>query len=269
MAFFMGTIYSKSMLQDTAFNVILPHDGRRYIWTEPPKTLILLHGLSDSAATWIRRTAIERYAERYNLAVIIPEVQRSWYQDMVYGVRAFHYITEEVLDIAEKMFHVSTKREDVLIAGLSMGGYGALRCALEKPEKFKYCGAFSGAYDLKDMYRMSTEPGGESVLTGLVEDYGAIFGERKEVPKEVEIPEIICKVKNKPVQPSVYMMCGTEDFLYKQTCKVRELCEQSLSDFCYEEWPGHHEWDMWDEAIERMLKLFLGKGRIDFQNQDK
>ena len=102
-----------------------------------------------------------------------------------------------------------------------------------------------------------------------MEDYGAIFGERKEVPKEVEIPEIICKVKNKPVQPSVYMMCGTEDFLYKQTCKVRELCEQSLSDFCYEEWPGHHEWDMWDEAIERMLKLFLGKGRIDFQNQDK
>lgn len=54
MAFFMGTIYSKSMLQDTSFNVILPHDGRRYIWNEPPKTLILLHGLSDSAATWIR-----------------------------------------------------------------------------------------------------------------------------------------------------------------------------------------------------------------------
>ena len=80
-------------------------------------------------------------------------------------------------------------------------------------------GAFSGAYDLKDMYRMATEPGGESVLTGLVEDYGAIFGERKEVPKEVEIPEIICKVKNKPVQPSVYMMCGTEDFLYNRPVK--------------------------------------------------
>ena len=266
MAFFMGTIYSKSMLQDTSFNVILPHDGRRYIWNEPPKTLILLHGLSDSAATWIRRTAIERYAERYNLAVIIPEVQRSWYQDMVYGVRAFHYITEEVLDIASKMFHISTKREDVLIAGLSMGGYGALRCALEKPEKFGCCGAFSGAYDLKDMYRMGTGPDGDSVLEGLADDYGAIFVEKKEVPEEVEIPEIISKVKNKSVQPRVYMMCGTEDFLYKQTCKVRELCEQSLSDFTYEEWPGHHEWDMWDEAIERMLKLFLGEGRIDFQD---
>lgn len=185
---------------------------------------------------------------------------------MVYGVRAFHYITEEVLDIASKMFHISTKREDVLIAGLSMGGYGALRCALEKPEKFGCCGAFSGAYDLKDMYRMGTGPDGDSVLEGLADDYGAIFGEKKEVPEEVEIPEIISKVKNKSVQPRVYMMCGTEDFLYKQTCKVRELCEQSLSDFTYEEWPGHHEWDMWDEAIERMLKLFLGEGRIDFQD---
>ena len=111
MAFFMGTIYSKSMLQDTAFNVILPHDGRRYIWTEPPKTLILLHGLSDSAATWIRRTAIERYAERYNLAVIIPEVQRSWYQDMVYGVRAFHYIRKRFWILLKKCFMFQQKEK--------------------------------------------------------------------------------------------------------------------------------------------------------------
>ena len=264
MAFFMGTIYSRAMLQDTSFNVILPHDGRRYIWKEPPKTLILLHGLSDSAATWIRRTAIERYAERYNLAVIIPEVQRSWYQDMVYGVRAFQYITEEVLDIASKMFHISTKREDVMIAGLSMGGYGALRCALEASDRFAYCGAFSGAYDLKDMYRMATEPGGDSVLEGLAEDYGAIFGEGKEVPAESEISDIIQKASKKKELPKVYMICGTEDFLYQQTCETRKLCEKYLPEFVYEEWPGHHEWDMWDEAIERMLKLFLGEGRKDF-----
>lgn len=264
MAFFIGTLYSKSLLQDTSFHVILPQDGRRYIWNEDPKTLILLHGLSDSAGTWVRRTAIERYAERYNLAVLMPEVQRSWYQNMVHGIKAYTYITEEVLDIAAKMFHLSTKREDVLIAGLSMGGYGALRCALSRPDRFGYCGAFSGAYDLEEMYRLANGPGGESVLNGLTADYGAIFQSEIKIPEEVKIQNVIRNAAEGALLPEVYMMCGTEDFMYGQTCKVRDLCKKVIPKFTYEEWPGHHEWDMWDEAIERMLKKFLGPGRKDF-----
>ena len=243
MAFFMGTVYSKALLQDTSFEVILPQDGRRYIWNDKPKTLILLHGLSDSAATWVRRTAIERYAERYNLAVLMPEVHRSWYQDMVYGVKAYKYITEEVLELAEKMFHLSTKREDTMIAGLSMGGYGALRCALES-DRFGYCGAFSGAYDLEDIYRMATTPGGDAVLEGMEEDYSAVFGENKVVPDSVKIETIIKNAADRKNYPKTYMMCGTEDFLYEHTRKARSLCEQVLPEFEYEEWSGYHEWDM-------------------------
>lgn len=264
MAYFTGTVYSKSLLQDTSFQVILPQDGRRYIWDGMPKTLILLHGLSDSAATWVRKTAIERYAERYDLAVIIPEVQRSWYQDMVYGTKAFTYITEEVPELAAKLFHLSIRREDMLIAGLSMGGYGALRCALERPDRFAYCGAFSGAYDLEEIYEMATQPGGESVLAGVPEDYTAIFGADRRVPETVKLPYLLDHLAPAELLPSVYMICGTEDFLYRQTCRVRELCRKKLPRFAYEEWPGHHEWDMWDEAIERMLKRFLGPGRVDF-----
>lgn len=264
MAFFMGTLYSKALLQDTSFHVILPQDGRRYIWNENPKTLILLHGLSDSAGTWVRRTAIERYAERYNLAVLMPEVQRSWYQDMVRGAKAYTYITDEVLTVAEKMFHLSTKREDVLIAGLSMGGYGALRCALSRPDRFGYCGAFSGAYDLEEMYRLANEPGGESVLQGLIADYSAIFPSATEIPDEVKIENVISKAAGSALLPEVYMMCGTDDFLYSQTCRVKNLCKEAIPQFTYEEWPGCHEWNMWDEAIEKMLVKFLGPGRKDF-----
>ncbi|MDO4522804.1 MAG: alpha/beta hydrolase family protein [Eubacteriales bacterium] len=266
MAFFMGTVYSKELLQDTSFHVILPHDGRRYEGKGNPKTLILLHGLSDSAATWVRRTSIERYAERYDLAVIMPEVHRSWYQDMVYGINAYKFITEEVLNLAANMFHVSTKKEDVLIAGLSMGGYGALRCALENPEKFGYCGAFSGAYDLKQLIQIASSPDGKDLLAGMVEDYGAIFGEKTQIPKEVTVKHIIKNAGDlKERLPKVYMMCGTEDILYPQTCEAKKLCETYLKEFIYEEWSGHHEWDMWDTAIEKMLQYFLGHGRRDFE----
>lgn len=264
MAYFVGNWYAKTLKQDTQVHIILPHDGRRYIWKETPKTLVLLHGLSDNSSTWVRKTAIERYVERYNLAVIIPEVQRSWYFDMVNGIHAFSYITEEIPDLADRLFHLSVKREDFLIAGLSMGGYGALRCALEAPEIYGYCGAFSGAYDLDDLIQRSKQEGALDLINGADREIPAIFGENMQTPKKYLIPQILEKnAADHKMQPKVYMVCGTEDFLYSQTVKVREACRKRLKEFYYEEWHGIHEWDVWDKAIERMLKLFLGEGRKD------
>ena len=85
-----------------------------------------------------------------------------------------------------------------------------------------------------------------------------------QTPKKYLIPQILEKnAADHKMQPKVYMVCGTEDFLYSQTVKVREACRKRLKEFYYEEWHGIHEWDVWDKAIERMLKLFLGEGRKD------
>ncbi len=253
------------MMQDTQLHVILPQDGRRYIWGEKPKTLILLHGLSDNAAAWVRHTSIERYAERYNLAVLMPEVQRSWYFDMEHGVSAYSYITKELPNLAAKLFHISTKREDMIIAGLSMGGYGALRCALASPEVFGYCGAFSGAYDLLEITRLSREE--KETYPDLKEvdrEIASIFDDTKEITSKYSIKALLDRFSGGPENmPEVYMACGTEDFLYSQTQQVKQECEKVIPEFKYEEWPGIHEWDVWDEAINRMLKHFLGEGRID------
>lgn len=264
MAYFTGNIYSAKLLQDTQLHVILPQDGRRYIWDTDPKTLVLLHGLSDNASTWARRTSIERYAERYNLAVVMPEVQRSWYFDMAGGVQAFSYITEELPLILERLFHLSTSREDMLIAGLSMGGYGALKCALKAPETYGYCGAFSGAYDMNEIIRLSRQDDAPELLKGIDREIFPITGRREYVPEEYLIPHILEEGPQEGCEfPKVYMVCGTEDFLYPQTEKLKKICQAKLKEFCYEEWPGIHEWDVWDKAIERMLKLYLGEGRKD------
>lgn len=261
MAFMMGNVYSDAMLVDTQLNVILPQDGRRYIWNEPPKTLILLHGLSDNASTWFRKTAIERYAERYNLAVLIPEVQRSWYCDMVYGQRTFTYITEELPALAEKLFHLSVEPKDLLIAGLSMGGYGALKCAFKNPGRFGYCGAFSGAYNMKELFDFSKHNDSPSVLRGLEKDFAASFGTDYLPEDESAVIDMLKNACQTPSTTKLYMVCGMEDFLYPESCKIREACEKLPIDFTYEEWNGIHEWDVWDKAIERMLKLYLGEER--------
>ncbi len=266
MSYFVGNVYSDMMMQDTQIHVILPQDGRRYIWEEKPKTLILLHGLSDNAATWVRRTAVERYAERYNLAVLMPEVQRSWYYDMEHGVSAYSYIAHELPELAAKLFHISIKREDMMIAGLSMGGYGALRCAITAPDVFGYCGAFSGAYDLPDIMRMSREEKETyPLLKDVDREIAAIVDDKTSITDRYSIQALLKEFSGSPESlPEVYMVCGTEDFLYAQTQEVKKLCEKAIPVFTYEEWHGIHEWDVWDEAIEKMLKHFLGEGRIDY-----
>jgi S-formylglutathione hydrolase FrmB len=263
MAFFIGNIYSKSLLVDTQLNIILPQDGRRYIWRDNPKTLILLHGLSDNAAVWYRRTAIERYAEHYNLAVAMPEIQRAWYHDMQYGHKAFSYITEEIPALLPRLFKCSVKREDLIVAGLSMGGYGAMRCAFERPDVFGYCGSFSGAYNIKELFTMSTQTA--DVLEGFMEDIKAIFGENADIPVSSEIPIILEKAKGKKQLPKLYLMCGTDDFIYNQSVAVHQCLQKLEIDHIYEEYKGFHEWDIWDDAIERMLTLFLGEGRKDWE----
>lgn len=254
MAFFTGNVYSKSLLLDTQLNIILPHDHRENRRKGSPKTLILLHGLSDNASAWYRRTAIERYAEKYNLTVVMPEVQRSYYNDMVYGQKAYTYIAEELPAIIESMFKTSLRREDLIIAGLSMGGYGALRCAFGNPNRFGYCGAFSGAYDILELKKLSIDI---DVAAGFEKDVKAIFGLEMDIPDEATIPYILEQAAKSDVLPELYLTCGTEDFLYPVNLRIKQLCTKLSIKSTYEEWNGAHEWRFWDESIEKMLKLFM------------
>ena len=120
MAFLSTDIYSSVLNMDTHINVILPHD--KTATDEPAKVLYLLHGLSDDCSKWTRFTAIERKISGKNLAVVMPEVQRSFYTDMRYGLNYFSFVAYELPKLCQKMFNVSNKREDNFIAGLSMGG---------------------------------------------------------------------------------------------------------------------------------------------------
>ncbi len=258
MAYFSGNIYSDAMLVETQLHVILPQDGRNYTGNRKPKTLILLHGLSDNASTWMRLSSVERYTEAYNLAVVMPEVQRSWYHDMVYGQKPFTYITEELPGKLSRMFQVSVEREDMMIAGWSMGGYGALKCALTVPEVFSCCGALSGAYDLQALLELSEKEGAPDVLRGLKKDLGGIFGEKTGIPNDADIPSLIEKGKKEgKLLPDIYMSSGTDDFLYPVFGRIRDLCRANLEHYFSEEFDGGHDWKVCDQAVMHMLEHFL------------
>ena len=156
MAFLTLNFHSDALGMASEIAVILPQSATTQIGmggsrTEEFKTLYLLHGLSDDHTIWERRTSIERYASRYGIAVVMPNAHRSWYCDMAHGGNYYTYIAKEVPALCRSFFRgMSDKKEMNYIAGLSMGGYGALKIALRNPGAFAGVASFSGALDPAD-----------------------------------------------------------------------------------------------------------------------
>src|SRR5262249_36404389 len=121
--------------------------------------LYLLHGMSDDHTVWQRRTSIERYVTRLNLAVVMPAVQRSFYTDTQTGQRYWTFISEEVPAVARAYFPLSELREETYVAGLSMGGYGAFKLALTYPERYAAAASLSGALDVVALAQAAAETG--------------------------------------------------------------------------------------------------------------
>ena len=146
MAFFDCHFFSETLALSVSAHILIPQVAAKKSRALHP-TLFLLHGLSDDHTIWMRRTSIERYAAARNLAVVMPAVGRSYYQDMASGPRYWTYLSEELPAIMRSFFPLSGERADNFTAGLSMGGYGALRLALAHPKKFAAAASFSGALD--------------------------------------------------------------------------------------------------------------------------
>ena len=150
MALIHMDFFSEALGMCVNADVILPQKSASLIGMKTErgdtfKTLYLLHGLSDDHTIWQRRTSIERYVSDKNLAVVMPNAHRSWYTDMKYGGAYMTYITKELPALCRSFFNgMSDKREDNFVAGLSMGGYGALKMGLSNPDGFAGIASFSG-----------------------------------------------------------------------------------------------------------------------------
>jgi putative tributyrin esterase len=235
---------SKVLNMSTSMTVILPENIA--IGIRVP-TLYLLHGYSDDDSIWVRRTSIERYVESMGIAVIMPQVHRSFYADMDKGLNYWTFLSEELPQIARSMFPLSAERADNFVAGLSMGGYGAFKWALNKPEVFAAAASLSGALV---MGRERTHAIAEAISS----DLKLIFGDHGFAETNNDLLWLIHpdNTNNGP-QPLLYQCCGTEDFLYEENLIFRAACEKTSHSLTYEEGPGVHDWAYWDRKIQDVL----------------
>lgn len=239
--------YSETLEMQTEVYVIIPQKSsngeigiENNAKEEKYKTLYLLHGLSDDHTIWLRRTSIERYAAEYGICVVMPCGHRSFYTDMKYGLKYYTYIAKELPRVIREFFNVSDKREDTYIAGLSMGGYGALKIALRETNTF--CAA-AGLSSVADIYR-------EDFRKTLV----PVFGDNIEIPREDDLFALVDMKNDIEEKPRLFMAVGTEDFMYEDNLRLKAKIQSLDYDYTYIEDKGAHSWDFWDDKIQLALE---------------
>jgi len=252
MAFFQCNIRSGALGDATTFNIIYPE--RPGVKKYP--TLYLLHGYSDDHTVWMRRTPIERYVEKYQLAVVMPDVQRSFYCDYRGQIRGqfWKYVSQELISVTRRMFYLSERREDTFVAGLSMGGFGAFKLALNCPETFAAGASISGALDMNRLLRGENWDD-KNELRLYMDDLAEFPGSINDLFSAAQ------KTDKLAVKPRLFQCCGTGDFLYEANIKFREMVKNLSYDYTYEEGPGEHDWEYFDIGIQMILP-WLGLERV-------
>jgi putative tributyrin esterase len=245
MAIFQGSIFSKTLGMYTGLSVATPKETSAQ--DGPYRVIYLLHGLSDNHSCWLSNTQLNVFAEEYRVMFVMPEVQRSFYTDMESGLPYFTYVTQELPEIIQSLFRVSPKREDTAVMGLSMGGYGALKCALTFPERYSLCCAFSSACGMKErVTQMCSSPNcGEAQ---------AIWGTA--LKPENDLFVLAQRTAEHAQKPKIFMTCGTEDDLLEENRRLRDHLQAMPYDYQYREWAGEHNWYFWNESLHLMLETY-------------
>jgi putative tributyrin esterase len=229
---------SKVLGKQMGMHVILPETG-----TPPFATFYLLHGLSDDHTIWLRRTRIEAYALAYPMIIVIPDAGRSFYTNNEQGPLYAKYLAEEVTAFVERNFPAKARRGSRAVGGLSMGGYGALRLALGYPDLYISANSHSGA--LRH---------GSRKYPGDMKEMRRIFGPRP-CGSDHDLLELARRCKRAGRLPRIRIDCGIDDPLIDDNRGFHAKLEKLGVAHEYEEFPGGHNWDYWDQHVREALNF--------------
>jgi S-formylglutathione hydrolase FrmB len=267
MALIHASIRSHVLGMLTSIDVILPQPRAEDLRTPARAraaaarrhpTLYLLHGLSDDHSVWPRWSSIERYVDGLDLAVVMPATARGFYTDMAHGPRYWTYISEELPAVARSLFPLSEASQDNFVAGLSMGGYGAMKLALRCPRRFAAAASLSGSLDMVGQHDGATPAEWHTELEGIFGDLGKLRGSDNDLMHLAA--RLAC---SRGPRPALFQCCGTEDFLYQDNLRFRDHARKLGLNLTYEEGPGTHEWGYWDRMIQRVLEWLPLKKRSE------
>lgn len=255
--------HADSLMQHTNFSFVFPNDVEMeevrdlQHYERDPRNLILLHGLTGTDTDWLYGGIAQQVAIQYNLNVFMPTTGNSFYLDRGYlGGNYCTFIGKELPEYLRTTFGIKMERENTMIGGLSMGGYGAIHVALTYPDVFSSCIALSSAIHMDDMASAMRAGSEEAIPLKMAKE---LFGDPDQLVSSDMNPQVqYRRLKESGQQiPFMYIACGTEDDLCGANRAFGDFLHAEGADYYYEEGPGRHDWFFWNEYLDRGLRYTL------------
>jgi len=231
------------------FNIILPRDYAASAERYP--VLYLLHGYTDHYPAWVSYSGITQYARGYPQIIVMPEGDNGFYTNS-YADKNLAWEDFIILDLipyVDSHYRTAATRQGRAIAGLSMGGYGAMKIGLKYPQTFAAVASLSGALGAA---RWTHRPIEDPALQKLVE---SVYGPPENPARAAEDPFELIKKVAAELRPQLYISVGSGDFLLDENREFVKLLGELKVPYEYREFPGKHEWPVWDREIQVVLTL--------------
>lgn len=237
------------------YNALLPpayfKSNKRY------PVLYLLHGLFGHHDDWITRTNLAEYAASYDVIIVTPEGNDSWYVDSatVPADKYESYILRELIPDVDARFRTIKDKRARGIAGLSMGGYGALKYGLKYPDYFVFAGSLSGALDPAN--RSDEHPGfiWNVLRPSLTVAFGAPNSSVRQVNDLHQIARNLTADRIASL-PYLYLDCGLEDGFLATNREFADILVSRKITHQYRQLPGGHSWEYWDRQVREIIRLY-------------
>ena len=255
MAYFRIDYYSQALCRMSSFELMLPNDpGEGRDSGEPMRTLFLLHGYTGKAGNWVP----EELARKYRFAIVMPSGENGFYLNGLSTGHAYQTLVgEELVDYVRRTFGLAGSPENTFIAGMSMGGFGALHTALAYPDVFGKAAGLSSALIVHGIAHMKP---GEYKAVANYEYYRECFGDLETVEDRDANPEVLVrrlKADQKKI-PQLYICCGTEDFLLEANREMHRFLTAEDVPHEYHESKGNHDMTFWNEYIVKAVHWMFG-----------
>jgi putative tributyrin esterase len=246
------SVQSAALGKEMKYRVLVPEGYDASLERYP--VLYLLHGLGGNYADWTTRSNVAEYSRTLPLIIVMPDGGNQWYTNADDGsARVEDYMTTDLPADVVKKYRTINSRYGRAIAGLSMGGYGALKLALKRPAAFSVVGSFSGALE-------AARDGAFERLIGAAEAkrMQAIFGPSGGKTR-LENDVFALAARMKPgAAPYIYIDCGIADNeLIAANREIVAALHKAGVAYEYHEVPGAHTWDYWDRRIREFLPLLM------------
>ena len=211
--------------------------------------LYLLHGAYGCYSDWSRKTDLNQLASKYDVIIVCPDGQDSWYFDSPVDPKMQFetYVSKELVSYIDSHYRTIPNRFMRAITGLSMGGHGALFLAFRHPDVFWSCGSMSGNMDITqfpDSWHIKDRLGN--------------YEDNKQRWRDHAVCNLVDQVKASELKPAQNIIIddGLNDIFIKNNIAMHEQLVEKGIDHDFTTRPGRHSWDYWVNSLDYHLMFF-------------